>query len=126
LATYRVHDYIRLLQFKRKGQLRDRYMLLFDAMDADGGLLGGLVLFPNPHSAAGSGMVSIDELVRTLSKQPRGGGDAVKIDKLAEIQLKAMDDDDVTGALQPAQQPYHCLSSTAELSCSSPPIVSLL
>jgi len=36
LATYRIHDYVRLLQYKRKGQLRDRYMLLFDAMDTDG------------------------------------------------------------------------------------------
>jgi len=65
----------RLLQAKRKGQLKDRYMLLFDAMDLDS-----------------SGFVDVEELVLTLSKQPRkqqGGS----YDKLATVQLRAIDQD---------------------------------
>jgi len=75
LSGYRVFDMARLLQAKRKGQLKDRYMLLFDAMDLDS-----------------SGFVDVEELVLTLSKQPRkqqGGS----YDKLATVQLRAIDQD---------------------------------
>jgi len=75
IASYRLYDVPRLQQLKRKGNLRDRYMLLFDVMDSDN-----------------SGSISLEELVVTLEKQPRtvqGGS----VDQLASIQLLAMDHD---------------------------------
>jgi len=41
----------------------------------------------------GSGSISIDELVYTLNKQPAGV--ETNIDKLAALELIAMDDDEV-------------------------------
>jgi len=87
LAMYRIFDYMRLLQYRRKGVLSDRYVLLFDAMDTDA-----------------SGNVSIEELVNVMNRLPAattGSGppsksarERTEVDRLASLQLQAMDEDE--------------------------------